>query len=83
MNFNDLRANDIVLLENGKRFMVYLLEGKRILINKNSYIDGNFYNNNSMVSELEGFDIIEVRRPVYPLHLMEEKWAWAKVIWRF
>lgn len=81
-NFNDLQAQDIVLLENGQRFMVYLLNGHKILINKNSYIDGDFYNEGSFVSDLDKFDIVEVRRPVYPLHLMEEKWSWAKVIWR-
>lgn len=80
-NFNDLQNHDIVLLENGKRFMVYILNGSKILINKNSYIDGSFYNEDTFTSDLKGFDIVEVRRPIYPLHFMEEKWSWAKMVW--
>jgi len=81
-SFSDLKANDIVEIRTGKMMMVFELNGKKILINYEDYLDGKYFSKSNFQSDISNnFDIVRVRRPDYPIQLKQPNWNLARVIW--
>ena len=83
MRLEELKANDIVELRMGKMMMVFVLDGKKVFINYEDYFDGQHFSKEDLKSSFSSkFDIVKVRRPIYPIQLKQPYWNMAKLIWQ-
>ena len=78
---DDLQVNDIVTTQTGSMYMVHESNGKLFAIKEQGYLAFDDYNNDLILQQKVGFDIVKVQRPDEVYQLAGRAWVDAPVIW--